>query len=150
MKVLRNKGFTLIELLIVMGILALLMMIPILAFKGMQDEARSTKARGDLRTLKVAIETYYKNNGNEYPPENDLLSALQQASIQIVETDLYDPFGSTSTSPYGYKLATGDPSTAHYYVLYSKGPNGDGSALISNTGSVTASNDAIYDSNGYE
>jgi general secretion pathway protein G len=150
MKVPKHKGFTLIELLIVMGILALLMTIPILAFKGMQDEARQTKARADLRTLKVAIETYYKNNGNEYPPEDDLLSSLQSASAKILDTDLYDPFGETSTSSYRYELATGDPSTSHYYVLYSVGPDGNGSAVIDNSGSVTVSNDAIWDSNGYQ
>ena len=59
----RRKGFTLIELLIVMAVIAILIAIAIPSFRGMQNEARKTKAQGDLRPIKIAVESYYKNNG---------------------------------------------------------------------------------------
>lgn len=145
----KSKGFTLIELLIVMAVIAILIAIAIPSFRGMQNEARKTKAQGDLRVLKVAIESYYKNHGNQYPAEADYQTTLMGASPRILESNLYDPFGATSTTAYVYDLSTGDPTTAHYYVLYSVGSAGNGTASVDNAGTVTASNDAIWESNGH-
>ena len=63
----RSKAFTLIELLIVMAVIAILIAIAIPSFRGMQTEARQTKAQGDTRVLKIAVESYYKNHTNTYP-----------------------------------------------------------------------------------
>jgi len=145
----KSKGFTLIELLIVMAVIAILIAIAIPSFRGMQQEARKTKAQGDVRVLKIAIESYYKNHNNEYPAVDAYQTTLLAASPRILESNLYDPFGATSTTTYVYDLSTADPATAHYYIIYSVGAGGNGTAGVSNGGTVTSSNDAVWESNGH-
>ena len=145
----KSKGFTLIELLIVMAVIAILIAIAIPSFRGMQNEARKTKAQGDLRVLKVAIESYYKNNANVYPDETGYQTTLLSASPRILETNLYDPFGATATTDYVYDTDTGVVATAKYYILYSVGAATTGTATVNTGGTVTASNDAIWESNGH-
>ena len=145
----RRKGFTLIELLIVMAVIAILIAIAIPSFRGMQNEARKTKAQGDVRVIKIAVESYYKNHANQYPAEANYQTTLLAASPRILEANLYDPFGATSTTTYVYDLSTGDPTTAHYYVIYSVGPAATGTAAVDNSGTVTASGEAIWESNGH-
>lgn len=142
-----KKGFTLIELLIVMAVIAILIAIAIPSFRGRQDEARKTKAQGDVRVVKIAVESYYKNHGT-YPVETNYQTTLLGATPRILEANLYDPFGATSTTMYVYSLSTDDPSTAKYYVIYSVGPGGAGSASVTNAGVLTASGEAITASNG--
>jgi len=145
----KNYGLTLVELLIVMAVITIIIGIAIPSFRGMQDEARKVKAQGDLKVLKVAIESYYKNNGNQYPDRTNYQSLLRAALPMMVDRDLYDPFGSTSTTQYVYELSNDDPATSHYYVLYSVGPAGGGQAIVDNNGTVTATGDAIWASNGH-
>jgi prepilin-type N-terminal cleavage/methylation domain-containing protein len=148
----KSKGFTLIELLIVMAVIAILIAIAIPSFRGMQNEARKTKAQGDVRVVKIAVESYYKNHNNTYPAVATYQTTLLAASPRILESNLYDPFGATSTTTYTYALGTGSTGVADakYYVIYSVGPAGNGTAAVDNsTGTVTASNDAIWESNGH-
>jgi prepilin-type N-terminal cleavage/methylation domain-containing protein len=144
-----KKGFTLVELLIVMAVLAILMVTPLLLYKGMQDEARQSKAERDLRLLKLSVESYYKNHNNVYPAENDYMTTLHGSLPLILNAQVYDPFGATNVTPYVYKLATGDPSDSTYYVIYSVGVSGTGSAAVSNSGIVTSTGEVIWASNGY-
>ena len=144
----KSKGFTLIELLIVMAVIAILIAIAIPSFRGMQNEARKTKAQGDCRVVKIAVESYYKNHGT-YPAETAYQTTLLGASPRIMDANLYDPFGATTTTAYVYHLDTGDPTTAKYYIIYSVGPASNGTSSVAASGTVTASNDAIWESNGH-
>ncbi|MFH1709645.1 MAG: type II secretion system protein [bacterium] len=145
----KSKGFTLIELLIVMAVIAILIAIAIPSFRGMQNEARKTKAQGDVRVLKIAIESYYKNHSNLYPAISSYQATLLAASPRILEANLYDPFVAGGATAYVYALSGTGPSDSDYYILYSIGPAGTGTAAISAAGTVTASNDAIWESNGH-
>ena len=144
-----NKGFTLIELLIVMAIIAILISISIPSFRGMQVEARKTKAQGDLTTLQIAIESYYKDYNNQYPAVANYQTTLTGAMPPILSSLTYDPFGATNVTQYVYALSTNDPTTATYYVIYSVGPAGNGTATVSTAGVVTLTNGAIWVSNGH-
>ncbi len=66
-----KKGFTLIELLIVMAIIAILIGISLPRFRGMQDEGQKAKVRGNLATLRTAVEAYSaaprRNGATKYP-----------------------------------------------------------------------------------
>jgi prepilin-type N-terminal cleavage/methylation domain-containing protein len=141
------NGFTLVELLIVMAVLAILISITIISFKGMQDEARKAKAQGDVKTLKVAIESYYKNNNNVYPSQADYEQILLNSIPRIIENFLYDPFGQTSTSAYKYALSGSSPADSNFYIIYSLGTSGKGMAMVDGNGTVTVSFDAIYETN---
>ena len=148
------SAFTLIELLIVMAVIAILIGIAIPSFRGMQIEARQTRAQGDTRTLKVAAEAYYKDHNNIYSTANTSGTQTWEAALvaavpQILPAVIYDPFGATSTTQYSFKTDTGATSTARYYVIYSVGPSGAGSVSVATNGTVTVSGDAIWATNGY-
>lgn len=138
---LRKNGFTLIELLIVIAVIAILIGIALPRFKGMQDEGNIAKAKGELRTLQTAVESYYIHNNNAYPAA---LATLTSATPNIIGTSLpTDPF--TAASDYGYALS----ANSRYYVIYSIGAGGNGSATVNDSGTVTEANGSscIYVSN---
>jgi general secretion pathway protein G len=137
----KRRGFTLIELLIVIAVISILVSIALPRFRGMQDEGNIAKAKGELRTLQTAIESYYIHNNNTYPGN---LSTLTSQTPRIVGALPTDPF--TSGSNYGYSVS----GAGTYYVVYSIGPSANGSANVSDAGAVTESNggSCIYASNG--
>src|ERR1700746_1969385 len=62
----QSLGFTLIELLVVMGIIGILVGLLFPAFKGVQNQARSTQAKNDLTQIVNAVNAYYTDYG-KYP-----------------------------------------------------------------------------------
>jgi prepilin-type N-terminal cleavage/methylation domain-containing protein len=140
-----KKAFTLVELLIVMAVIAILVGIAIPSFRAMQQEATKTKALGDTRVLKLALESYYKNNGS-YPVVATYQTLLLAESPPLIEGNLYDPFGATATTQYVYKLST----SLKYYVVYSVGASATAGVMtISDTGSAeTTAGKPIYSTNG--
>ena len=136
-----NKGFTLIELLIVISVIAILISIALPRFKGMQDEGNISKAKGELRTLQTAVESYYIHNNQVYPAA---LSDLITATPRIVDTVPKDPFDPTND----YVYVRGGTNNK-YYIINSDGVAGNGSAAISGTNTVTETNgtSCIYVSN---
>jgi prepilin-type N-terminal cleavage/methylation domain-containing protein len=66
---LRNRSaFTLIELLIVVAIIAILAAVAVPNFLEAQVRAKVSRARNDLRTIAVALESY-RVDSNNYPPD---------------------------------------------------------------------------------
>ena len=134
----RRKGFTILELLIVISVIAILVGIALPKFKGMQDEGNIAKAKGEMRTLQTAIQSYYIHN-NAMPT----LSQLTTATPNIVGTTLpKDPFVAGGATDYGLN------TNGTYFVLYSASPSGAGTAAISAAGAVTAGSNTIYVTNG--
>lgn len=135
----RENGFTLIELLIVIAVISILIGIAMPRFRGMQDEGNIAKAKGELRTLRTAVESYYIHNNSTYP---SALSSLTSATPNIVNSIPNDPFTNTT---YSY---TRGGTNNKFYIIYSVGPGGNGSASISNdTVSETNGASCIYVSN---
>ncbi|HAH20629.1 MAG: hypothetical protein A2Y00_02190 [Omnitrophica WOR_2 bacterium GWF2_43_52] len=134
-----KKGFTLIELLIVIAVISILIGIALPRFKGMQDEGNIAKAKGELRTLKTAVESYYIHNNSTYPTA---LSSLTSASPNIVSAIPNDPF---SNATYGYVRGG---TNNKFYVIYSVGAAATGSATITNDTVVeTSGTSCIYAAN---
>jgi len=139
-----KKGFTIIELLIVIAVIAILVGIALPRFRGMQEEGKIAQAKGELRTLQTAVESYYIHNANVYP---SALSSLTSATPNIIGAALpTDPFNGSSN--YGY--ATDGASPVKYYAIYSVGVGGNGSASVSTAGVITEVNgsNCIYVTNG--
>ncbi len=61
------RAFTLIELLIVVAILAILAAIAVPNFLEAQTRSKISRARNDMRTLSLALESYAVDS-NRYPP----------------------------------------------------------------------------------
>lgn len=134
-----RKGFTILELLIVVAVIAILVGISLPRFKGMQDEGNIAKAKGELRMLQTAVESYYIHNNNTLPAA---LSNLTTAVPQIAPSTLpTDPFGGAA---YGYA------KNGAWFVVYSAGPGLNGAAAIDAAGTVTETNGSscIYVTNG--
>lgn len=132
-----RKGFTILELLIVIAVIAILVGIALPRFKGMQDEGNIAKAKGELRMLQTAVESYNVHTGG-LP---DTLSRLTSATPQVAPTVLpKDPFGGAD---YGYSTADS------YFVIYSIGPGATGgSASITKEGTASDTQQCIYVTNG--
>lgn len=60
----QDKGFTLVELLIVIVILGILATITVFAVRGITDQGQTSACNADQKTLQVAVEAYYAQNGN--------------------------------------------------------------------------------------
>jgi len=115
-----KKGFTLIELLIVIAIILILIAIALPNFLEAQIRARVTKAKGDLRTLATAFETYYQD-WQQYPPQHDPNDNSQKGLWQITSPLKYlaaipqDPFaeaGSSTIDPVAGEIGWEVASTA--------------------------------------
>lgn len=118
-----EKGFTLVELVIVMAVIALILSVVIPNLRGMQQEGQITKSESELQTLKTAVVSYWRNNGNVYPP--NIHAALTAASPQVITAVLADPFlTDVANSTYGYVSGT-DATFGPYFAIYTKGPKGD-------------------------
>lgn len=140
----KSKGFTLVEMLIVIAILAILYSLAAINVLGLQNEARIARIKGDLKTLKLAIETYLKDR-TVCPMEDNYQRALLLSNPRILEGNLTDPFGATVSTLYSY----GTSGNRRYFVVFSLGMHHDGSANIGNNGMVSAEGSAIYETNGY-
>ncbi len=139
-----KKGFTIIELLIVIAVISILVGIALPRFRGMQEEGKIAQAKGELRTIQTAMEGYYIHNSNTYPTA---LANLTSAVPNIIGAALpADPFNGTNT----YGFATDGASPVKYYVIYSIGVGGNGTATVSTAGVITETNGAscIYVTNG--
>jgi len=141
-----RKGFTIIELLIVIAVISILIGIALPRFKGMQDEGNIALAKAELRTLQTAVESYYIHNSNTYPATGSaaLETALGSAVPSIIDYVPTDPFSSTG-GDYVYVMGG---TNSKFYIIYSVGPGGNGSASISSdTVSETNGSSCIYVSN---
>jgi len=144
----KKRGFTIIELLIVMAVIAILVGIAVPSFRAIQNEAWKSRATGDVKVIKIALETYYMKHSS-FPassPVGNYQAAFLAESPPLIEANLYDPFGATATTMYAYDLS----ASGKYYIAYSVGVGGNGSASVSDQGIISiAAGTPIYASNGH-
>lgn len=63
-----TRGFTLIELLVVVAIIGLLSSVILASLNGARLKGRDARRLSDIKQMQVALELYYDDNGNKYPP----------------------------------------------------------------------------------
>jgi len=126
-----RKGFTLIELLIVVAIISILAAIAIPNFLEAQTRAKVSRAKSDLRTVSVALETYRVDNNNyPYISDDDAGEWIMPAGfpkgrsspgglttpIAYLTSALYDPFVLDSRDRSSGQMPDG-PQYLHYERL---------------------------------
>jgi len=141
-EVIPHRGFTLIELLIVIAIILILIAIALPNFLEAQIRAKVAKVKGDLRSVGVAMDSYFLDF-KIYPPDHDpdsLTSAhgLYQLSTPIkyiakVPFDIFNTKGSgiALNEPFFEMASTGYPAyqarlrrpKVNAFVVFSHGPD---------------------------
>ena len=146
-----QKGFTLLEVLIVVAIIIIIAGIALPRFLGVSEQGKEARARGDLRVLQTAIESYVLNTNTIPANAAALQTALETATPNIVSdyASFKDPFSANAAAAYNYASATSTDGKK-YYVFWSIGKDGAGTISgISNTGVISGSlGDDVFVTNG--
>jgi len=156
----RNLGFTLIELLIVIAIILILIAIALPNFLEAQIRARVTQAKAELRTIGIAMDSYFLDwNLYPYESEDDCsnISSRNRCGLSWLTSPVAymtviprDSFNKQAGPEQWYELGVKvpHPSVAFFasvtWALWSTGPDGFDSELNSGnaSGSVTWQNPA--------
>jgi prepilin-type N-terminal cleavage/methylation domain-containing protein len=100
-----KQGFTLIELLIVVAIIAILAAIAIPNFLAAQVRSKVSRAKSELRTVAMALESFYVDN-NGYPattvypePDGIIPVSISTPIAYLSSARPYDPFKQPGTDP---------------------------------------------------
>ena len=138
----RQTGFTLIELLIVVAIIAILAALAVPNFQEARVRSKVGRAKADLRSMALAVETYFIDH-EDFPVPGDETGAAIPLAVAItdgfetrlplclttpvayVTSRLTDPFGADtpdedaqfhySTAAY-FEATQGDAAPFTYYV----------------------------------
>ncbi len=151
----KKRGFTLLEIIVALALIGTILGILSFRLQGMQDQRKSEQARGHLRLLQSAIQSYYlhhtDSSGNHYYPSGSdwQSSDLINSTPNVLTSVLIDPFQSSQTA-YTYYTS----SNGKFYAAFSIGPDGAAKISgISDIGKLTAVNgsavmDDIFVTNG--
>lgn len=141
-----KHGFTLIELLIVIAIILILIAIALPNFLEAQIRAKVARARGDMRTMATAMETYnldFRQYPTDHEPDGADRGLNQLTSpIAYLASLPEDPFSTNTgmldptTQEIGWEMAstgtdrlrsrfwkTDNNTNVHAYALASQGPD---------------------------
>ena len=84
-----NKGFTIVELLIVVVVIAILAAITIVAFNGIQQQARNSAVQSVVSQVAKKIQLHAVQNNNSYPLNFSDLAINQEPDTEYVYTLIY-------------------------------------------------------------
>lgn len=83
----RAHGYTLLEIMIGVALVAAVVIIAVPSYNQYQERVRITTAIADIKNIELAIERYYVENNNHYPPD-----------LAAIGINTLDPWG----NPYQY------------------------------------------------
>jgi len=132
-----QKGYTLTEMILTLSVASIITAAAIPSIQGFRQEALEIKAKKEVQSIQAAVETFYKKT--QTLPNN--LSELKNMDHPILSNNLKDPF---VADKYGYEIVKSGEQ--NYYVIYSKGIDGQTSFHVNNN-RVEKSGDDIVVSN---
>ncbi len=141
-----NFGFSILEIIVVLSLMALVLGVFLVRTSGLQDQRSIEIAKGDLRAIQSAINSYFLHHNSVYPSGADWLNNdLVNDNPRILRQVLYDPFRSANTE-YSYFTS----SDGKYYVAFSYGPNhqADISGINTNGKFLGVNADDVFVTNG--
>jgi len=112
-----ERAFTLIELLIVVAIIAILAAIAVPNFLEAQVRSKISRARADIRTIDIALETYTIDN-NHYPNMDPILHTIINYGSSKLKNRLI-----TLTTPLAYLSSIPKDVFNPGWDIYSTGDN---------------------------
>lgn len=127
-----SQGFTIVELLIVIVVMAVLVTISVVAYRGIQDRARASEVAAGLTQAKKKLELYKVDHGT-YPTTGNL------ASADVNDGDVSYQYTSDGTS---YCL-TGTVGTTSHRATNTTNPEQGGCAGHGQGGVAAVTNYAI-------
>lgn len=142
-----ERGFTIVELLIVIIVIGILAAIVIVAYNGIQNQARTTEAQANAKEVQNKAEIFNADQGNgQYPADAAALKAATgNAALSTKVNNLMQAAGtapSTSNPTWiGYAPcpASGTPKTGGKISYWSYSSN---TVVYVNVGSATGTGSA--------
>jgi type IV pilus assembly protein PilA len=138
----QDQGFTLIELLVVVVIIGVLVAIAVPVYLNYRKGAADKSAQSDVRGAVSAVEQYYTENGNTYPPA---FASQTTASIPLGTGSQRITLSDKTTMTYVPVTPTGG-SAATSYLLCATSTGGSGKVYLydsSTGGSVKVPTTAV-------
>lgn len=108
-----NRGFTIVELLIVIVVIGILAALVIVTYNGIQQKARDTERKTDVKAVQGQLEAYWANNAKYPTLANVNDAAFRTANMKGLDpAALADPknsssqalCASTAANCYGYSV----------------------------------------------
>ncbi len=131
----KRRGFTLIELMVVIAIIGILAAIITVSLGSARAKGRDAKRISDIRTIQLALEEYYNDNGT-YPIS--IYSGALANYLPVIPNDPRD-----NTTPYSYSsynsLGSGNCTGTNKPIGYHLGAgleDGTNPALIRDAGAA--------------
>lgn len=124
-----QKGFTLVELLVVISIIAILSVIGITVFSGVQKGARDAKRKEDFHAISLAIQQYYYAN-NRMPINRTPCCGYPQTSPNFLQELVDGGFMREIPKDPSY------PNDFYYYYDYGPG-SAAGAILVTNLETIS-------------
>lgn len=104
----KQKGFTIVELLIVIVVIAILAAITIVAYNGIQDRAKTSKASAALNQAAKKLRLWQVDNADQFP------AALADAGVNDTADTTYQYSVNNATSPASYCVTATTGAVSYY------------------------------------
>jgi type IV pilus assembly protein PilA len=129
-----DRGFTMIELLVVVVIIGVLVAIAVPVYLNYRRGAANKSAASDLRGAITAIEQFYTDNSNQYPPNETGTEGVNIPLEAIVGAGGAGTAGVVTVSPGNIvQIASDNSANPAWYHICAQNSDGEDIYVYSST-----------------